>query len=151
MHHRMKSENSRLCSTYCMTNDPARTPLRPLKSAKYMIAVTDIPHHAAPKRLNGRRYRNENSSRDRYMTTAPQANAMTTERTIPATMAMARAELMYCPRSAAVAAGSAAICTVEAAMAAPSRQKTRATVVEVGRPSVLYMSSRMMFASMTER
>ena len=39
----------------------------------------------------------------------------------------------------------------DTATAEPRRQNTSATVVDVGRPMVLYMSSRMMLASMTDR
>ncbi len=39
----------------------------------------------------------------------------------------------------------------DTATAEPRRQNTSATVVDVGSPMVLYMSSRMMLASMTDR
>ncbi len=41
--------------------------------------------------------------------------------------------------------------TAETANAAPNRQKMSATVVEVGSPRVLYMSSRIILASITDR
>ena len=56
---------------------------------------------------------------------------------MPARMAIARVELIYRPISTSEISSLEVMTTVETASAAPNRQKTSATVVDVGRPVVL--------------
>ena len=89
--------------------------------------------------------------RERYITSDPHVKAMTTDSRIPATMASARVELIYSPMLVKEMPSSEVMITAETANAAPNRQKMSATVVEVGSPRVLYMSSRIILASITDR
>ena len=62
---------------------------------------------------------------------------------------IARAVFRYEPKSAIPKSGLLAILYMATAMAAPKRLNTKATVVDVGSPNELYMSSRMTFAIIT--
>ena len=66
-------------------------------------------------------------------------------------MAMARVEFMYWLICISDSSSSEVMTTIETASAEPSRQNMSATVVDVGSPSELYMSSRIMLASITDR
>ena len=67
----------------------------------------------------------------------PNVKARTTDSRMPARMAIARVELIYRPISTSEISSLEVMTTVETASAAPNRQKTSATVVDVGRPIVL--------------
>ncbi len=64
---------------------------------------------------------------------------------------IAMAELIYADRSASVASSLPHIVVRATAIAEPSSPKTSDTVVEVGRPSELNMSRRMMLPSIMPR
>ena len=88
---------------------------------------------------------------DMYITIEPHVKARITDSSMADTMPRARVVLMNWPMEFMDSCGSFAILYVETAMAEPSRQKISDTVVEVGSPSELYTSSRIMFASMTAK
>ena len=86
-----------------------------------------------------------------YITIIPQVNASTTESRIAAMIPIARSVLMKLPKSVNARVSVPAILKIETAIADPNKQKINDTVVEVGRPHVLYRSSRMVFANITPR
>ena len=71
------------------------------------------------------------------MTAVPHVKARITDSRMPAMIASARVELMYRPISASETDSLEVMTTIETASAEPSRQKIRATEVEVGSPKVL--------------
>jgi len=71
---------------------------------------------------------------------APTVNAINTDSKIPVMMARAFSELMY-SESSRMEPPMLLIFTTETATAEPSNSKTMETVVEVGIPNVLNMSS----------
>ena len=124
---------------------------KPLKRAKYAIAVNAMPHHTAPKRDSILLYLNVKISRLINMTIAPTTNAMATEARIPDIMTSAFPELIKRDMSAAVYSGLALISREATAIAAPSRPNTSDTVVDVGSPKVLNRSSNITLANITPR
>ena len=110
-----------------------------------------MPHHSAPQLRKILWYRNVKIRRERYITIIPQVNASTTDSRIAAMIPSARSELIYSPKLANVISGLLAILKTETAIAEPNKQKISDTVVDVGRPHVLYRSSRMMLANITPK
>ncbi len=86
-----------------------------------------------------------------YCTNAPTVNAITTETSIPEIIAKALSELMYWDNSAKAEPPATLILTTATATAAPSNSKTTETVVEVGIPKALNVSSMITSVIITAR
>ena len=86
----------------------------------------------------------------RYMTMAPTVKATTTDSRIPDIIARAFPELIKSPISF-VPSGNPISLMIEIPTAAPSNSNTIETVVEVERPNVLNISSRITSVIITAR
>ena len=82
------------------------------------------------------------------MTTVPTTNAMATEAKIAKIICRHFSSLMYSSKGQVK---KELLLKIAMPMAAPSKENTNATVVDVGNPSVLKVSSKMMFATITAK
>ena len=87
--------------------------------------------------------------REIHITNVPNTKAIITESRIAEITPIARVVLIKPPNGLSVSDASFEILYNETAMAAPNKLNTNATVVEVGRPYELLMSSRMSLANIT--